>query len=54
MGLLNPECRFDSYTPGQILSGFGEMDIISVFETEGVGSIPASPASQKIVDNIVL
>lgn len=29
---------------GRTNSGFGEMDIISVFETEGVGSIPASPA----------
>ena len=26
------------------ISGFGEMDIILVFETSGVGSIPASPA----------
>jgi hypothetical protein len=25
-------------------SGFGEMDIMLVFETSGVGSIPASPA----------
>ena len=25
-------------------TGFGEMDIILVFETSGVGSIPASPA----------
>ena len=26
-------------------SGFGEMDIILVFETSGVGSIPTSPAN---------
>ncbi len=26
-------------------TGFGEMDIISVFETDGVGSIPTSPAT---------
>ena len=26
------------------ITGFGEMDIILVFETSGVGSIPASPA----------
>ena len=27
------------------ITGFGEMDIISVFETDGVGSIPTSPAT---------
>ena len=48
------KCRFESYQPRQ--SGFGEMDIISGFEPEGVGSIPAGPAkiflqfSQKGVD----
>ena len=26
------------------ITGFGEMDIMLVFETSGVGSIPASPA----------
>ena len=39
------------------ISGFGEMDIISVFETDGVGSIPASPAKQRlttiVIDNII-
>ena len=42
--------------PRRGTSGFGEMDIISGFEPEGVGSIPAGPAkiflvvSQNIVD----
>jgi len=27
------------------ITAIGEMDIISVFETEGVGSIPAWPAT---------
>ena len=38
-------------------SGFGEMDIILVFETSGVGSIPASPAKQRlttiVIDNTI-
>ena len=35
---------------GAPISGFGEMDIISVFETEGGSSILSSPA-KKTVDN---
>ena len=34
-----PASRTIKYT-----TGFGEMDIMLVFETSGVGSIPASPA----------
>jgi len=41
---------FRGYPPanGNIIynSGFGEMDIIAVFETVGVGSIPTGPAKQ--------
>jgi hypothetical protein len=28
------------------ITGFGEMDIIAVFETVGVGSIPTGPANK--------
>ena len=38
---------FRGYPPANgtiFITGFGEMDIILVFETSGVGSIPASPA----------
>ena len=33
---------------GPNTAGFGEMDIMLVFETSGVGSIPASPAKQRL------
>ena len=36
-----PVGRTNKYT-----AGFGEMDIILVFETSGVGSIPTSPAKE--------
>ena len=41
-----------SPSSGAKITAIGEMDIISVFETEGVGSIPAWPAKiiKKIVD----
>lgn len=29
------------------MTGFGEMDIITVFETAGRGSIPLSPAKER-------
>ena len=32
---------------GPYISAIGEMDIIFVFETKGVGSIPAWPATTK-------
>jgi hypothetical protein len=38
-------------------AGFGEMDIMLVFETSGVGSIPASPAKTcpcSIMDNTLV
>ena len=35
--------RFDS-SPGDQVSGFGEMDIITGFEPVGRGSIPLGPA----------
>jgi hypothetical protein len=34
-------------------SGFGEMDIIFVFETKVMGSIPVSPAKQRLTTVII-
>ena len=35
-------------------SGFGEMDIMLVFETSGVGSIPASPAILRLFMELII
>ena len=40
LGMTGIAVRFCIRAP----SGFGEMDIITVFETAGRGSIPLSPA----------
>ena len=57
-GLLNQLSEGSNPSRGaiNIIPGFGEMDIITVFETAGGGSIPSSPASVvflQIVQNIV-
>ena len=38
---------------GPYISAIGEMDIISVFETEGKGSIPLEPAKQKYFKKVL-
>ncbi len=47
-GLLN-QVMGVRISPEAPLSGFGEMDIIFVFETKVMGSIPVSPANALVV-----
>ncbi len=50
-GLLNQLSEGSNPSRGaiNIIPGFGEMDIITVFETAGRGSIPLSPAIKEIL-----